>query len=165
MMFRNIIAALPFVAGVLSAPLESRAVSDFTIYAYGPNVHGLKVISINSTIYLTSRTPGDITNGHNATFNAPETRGNFTANIDGQGESVMYVPSESGPVGFTNDTSDSSLVTSGFGFYGHVIYVQIGSEMKTKWYAVPTSDETLYQLTWNEESNGTPVALRNIEPS
>lgn len=96
---------------------------------------------------------------------AASSRGNFTADVDGQGQSVLYVPSDSGAVGFTNDTSNSSLITTGFGFYGHVIFVQIDSTMKTEWYAVPTSDDTLYQLAWNEESEGVPVALRNIAPS
>jgi hypothetical protein len=96
---------------------------------------------------------------------APATRGNFTATING-GDSLFYVPSSSGAVGFTNTTT-SSQITTGFGFYGHVIYILIDSTMVTQWYAVPTSDSGLYQLSWNvsSTSGAIPIALRNIAPS
>lgn len=53
MKFCQLLTVLPFVAGILGKPLESRASSttttDFTIYAYGPNgVGGYPVIAINS---------------------------------------------------------------------------------------------------------------------
>jgi hypothetical protein len=79
---------------------------------------------------------------------------------------LFYIPTSSGPVGFTNDTSDSSKITTGFGFYGHVLYVLINGKMVTEWYAVPTDDESIWQLSWNTEgSTSSPLAIRNIAPS
>ncbi|KAH6658451.1 hypothetical protein BKA67DRAFT_656641 [Truncatella angustata] len=167
MMFCKLLSALPFVASALSKPLEPRALSDFSMYAYGSDgINGFPVISINNTVYITSHSVDDIgSQAHNVTFDAPETRGNFTASVDGQGQSLFYVPSSSGPVGFTNTTNDDSFITSGFGFYGHVIFVQIGSVIQTEWIAVPTNDSAVWLLSWNVEDQGVPVALRNIAPT
>lgn len=98
---------------------------------------------------------------------SPDTKGNFTASFDsGSGGSLLYVPSSSGDVGFTNSTSSSSQITTGFGFYGHVIYVTINGTMITQWGAVPTIDSSLWKLVWNSGDDGVfPIALRNIAPS
>lgn len=100
------------------------------------------------------------------TVDLAATRGNFTATIENEDESrLLYVPSTSGSVGFTNTTDNDTLITTGFGFYGHVAFLQSGSSILTEWYAVPTNDGQLYLLTWDNEANGIPVALRNLSPT
>ncbi|KAI1848599.1 hypothetical protein JX265_011547 [Neoarthrinium moseri] len=147
-MLYKIIRVLPFIAAAsLASPLEPRANTDFTLFAYGPDsIGGFPVISIG--------------------IDAMSTRGNFTATMTDSSQSLLYIPSTSGQVGFTNTTGDSSLITTGFGFYGHVVFVQIGSTMETSWYAIPTSDSDIWVLTWDDDGDGAiPIALRNIAPS
>jgi len=48
MMISKVAAALSLVGGVLGKPLESRAVTDFTVYAYGPDgIGGFPIIAID----------------------------------------------------------------------------------------------------------------------
>lgn len=47
-MISKVAAALSLVGGVLGKPLESRAVTDFTVYAYGPDgIGGFPIIAID----------------------------------------------------------------------------------------------------------------------
>ncbi|KAK6073330.1 hypothetical protein SCUP515_06942 [Seiridium cupressi] len=167
MMFKKLLTTLPFVACAVSKPLEARAVTDFTIYAYGSeDIFGFPVVAINDTAYITSNTIDQTSSAQNVTFDAMSTRGNFTATIAEEGKSLFYVPSTSGTIGFTNSTDDSTVITTGFGFYGHVVFLQTGTTMLTEWYAIPTSDTAMWQLSWNDQTGeGIPVALRNIAPS
>ncbi|KAF7539219.1 hypothetical protein G7054_g2334 [Neopestalotiopsis clavispora] len=165
MIFSKFVCALSAVAGALSQPLSERAATyNFSMYAYSSDsVHGYPVISINNTAYITSVDVSTFSGGHNVTFDAPATRGNFTATIPGGGSPLFYVPSTSGPAGFTNDTDDDTLVTSGFGLYGHVVFLQTGTTMQTEWYAIATEVDSLWQLSW-DDTTGFPITLRSIAP-
>ncbi|ETS86133.1 hypothetical protein PFICI_04158 [Pestalotiopsis fici W106-1] len=165
MMFSKFVGALSAVAGALSQPLFERAATyNFSIYAYSSDtIHGYPVISINNTAYITSADVGTYTNGHNVTFDALSSHGNFTATIPGGGTPLFYVPSTSGPAGFTNDTDDDTLITSGFGLYGHVVFLQSGTSMMTEWYAIATDIDSLWQLSW-DDTDGFPITLRSIAP-
>ncbi|KAK9783620.1 hypothetical protein SCAR479_00179 [Seiridium cardinale] len=186
MMFKKLLTTLPFVACAVSKPLNARAVTDFTIYAYGSeDVFGFPVVAINGQyglhhlepdrsdqfrpecdLYVLLRPDFSTLNLTVLLVNAMSTRGNFTATIADEGESLFYVPSTSGTIGFTNSTDDSTRITTGFGFYGHVVFLQTGTTMLTEWYAIPTSDSAMWELSWNDQTGeGIPVALRNIAPS
>ncbi|CAI4212705.1 unnamed protein product [Parascedosporium putredinis] len=151
MLFTKMSTALALAAGATGSPLNRRADSetDFTIYAYGSGseeIGGLPIISIDIT--------------------ATETGDSLVATRPNLGTSLFFVPSEPGAVGFTNATSDPLHVTTGFGFYGHVLFMSVDSTMNTQWYAVPTNTSTLWQVIWKAESDAAiPIALRNIAPS
>ncbi|KAK6214504.1 hypothetical protein LQW54_004225 [Pestalotiopsis sp. IQ-011] len=166
MMFSKFICALSAVAGALCSPLQDRAANyNFTIYAYSSDsIHGYPIISINDTAYITSSNSSIFTNGRNITFTSLTSHGNFTANIPGEGTSLFYVPSTSGQAGFTNITDDDTMVTSGFGLYGHVVFLEASTSMETKWYAIATEVDDLWQLSWNA-SDGFPITLRSVSPS
>lgn len=78
----------------------------------------------------------------------------------------LYVPSSSGRVGFTSDTTNSTVITSGFGSYGPMVYLNKNSVISTEWFAVPTNATNFYSLEWASEDNeAIQVTLRSVAPS
>jgi hypothetical protein len=78
----------------------------------------------------------------------------------------LYIPSSSGRVGFTSDVTNSSVITSGFGSYGPVVYFNKNSLMSTDWSAVPTNETNFYRLEWaSVDDEAIPVSLRSVAPS
>lgn len=72
------------------------------------------------------------------------------------------------PVQYVN-TNSSSLTTSGFQFYGTVVFwVSSSDDWQSLFYATPTGQDGLWALKWN--SNGTsdgssiPVTLKSLGP-
>jgi hypothetical protein len=95
-----------------------------------------------------------------------KTKGNMTATFDDGTTSLLYVPTDGGPVGFTTSTDNSSQITTGYGFYGHVIFIDLDDSLETEWTVLPTSDDTIFQLYWSYSTKDTyDVALRNVAPS
>ncbi|KAI1846021.1 hypothetical protein JX265_000945 [Neoarthrinium moseri] len=167
MLFRSLLTALPCAAAVLSEPLQPRAMTDFMIYAYGPSaIGGFPIFAENNLAFVTSRTPSAFNSSmHNVTFDSLTTHGNFTATQFDNGESLFYIPTTSGQVGFTNSTN-SSVITTGFGFYGHTIYVDIDDTLETQWFAQSTSEDDIWALFWgNTTADAIPVSLRTVAPS
>ncbi|KAK9415954.1 hypothetical protein SUNI508_09914 [Seiridium unicorne] len=167
-MFNKLLLTLPFVLGVLSNPVQIRATvpDNFTLYAYGSSsssgIGGLPVLALDGLAYIVDLTTE--TSAQNVTFDL--TSSTFTGTTSDGVESLLYIPSTSGPVGFTTTTSDSSKVTSGFGFYGGVAYCYTQDAISTLWYAVPTEQSGLWQLTWDSDSDAAiVVALRDNAPS
>ncbi|KAH8658263.1 hypothetical protein BX600DRAFT_514765 [Xylariales sp. PMI_506] len=171
-MLSRLLVALPLALGTLGNPLDIRAPkSDFSIYAYSSSgsagIGGVPVISINNLAYISSSSPSAISSSaQNVTFAPIDSTGNFTATMQNTTQSLLYVPSTSGPVGFTSSTTNSSHITTGFGFYGNVVYCTIGGQIQTEWYALPVQDGKLWQLSWSSSnSSAIPISLRSIAPS
>jgi hypothetical protein len=82
-------------------------------------------------------------------------------------ERLLYAPSPSGAVGFsTADTSNSSEITTGFGFYGSTVFCYVDNAINTRWFAVPTNEDGLWNRSWNSTSDSAiAVALRSIAPT
>ncbi|GME31113.1 hypothetical protein F4775DRAFT_568041 [Neofusicoccum parvum] len=84
----------------------------------------------------------------------------------------MYIqPNATGlnDMGFTS-SANSSQTTTGFLFYGKTLFWKSDSgSLETQFYAVPTTIDNVYSLTWGEDggsmSGVVPVSLRLTEPS
>lgn len=61
-------------------------------------------------------------------------------------------------------SADDSLITTGFGWYGQMLYVRMDGQMVTLWTAKPTAEPHVYQLGWNV-SGTPPLSIRNVAPS
>lgn len=82
---------------------------------------------------------------------------------------TLFVPGSSSSdnrVGFLNATNSStSVVTSGFLFYGSTAMNRHSSGLQTLWSVGYVSDG-VYELFWNDTaSDQVPVTLRNVAPS
>jgi hypothetical protein len=105
-------------------------------------------------------------NSHCNTVNSVSAHGNFTATTPNAGTSMMYVPSTSGAVGFTNSTDSTTELTDDFGFYGGLVFVLIDGTIETEFFASPTTDADLWSLGWAlTEDSDIAVAVRSVAPS
>ncbi|KAH8668928.1 hypothetical protein BX600DRAFT_435440 [Xylariales sp. PMI_506] len=165
-MFRSLLAAAPLAFSALAQPLEQRATTtNATLYAYGTGIGGVPVVYANDTAYISKLSLSELgASAANVTFTSDST--SLVAAIAGKGSAMFYVPSTSGSAGFTNGTNNSSFITSGFGSYGKIIYVNIDDTMKTDWYAVPTDDDHVWALEWDsDDENAISIALQSLAPS
>ncbi|KAH8651190.1 hypothetical protein BX600DRAFT_554081 [Xylariales sp. PMI_506] len=171
-MFSKLLVTLPFVLGAFAgqfghlAGRASSATTDFTMYAYGASdditIGGYQVVYKDGLAYIASTAA--VTGTQNVTFDLVSSQ--FVTTTEDNEDSFFYLPTTSGEVGFTTTTTNSSQITTGFAFYGHTAYCAIGNTMATRWFAVPTDDADLWQLTWKSEADSAVlVALRNIAPS
>lgn len=87
-------------------------------------------------------------------------------------DSLFYIPSTDGPVGFYkeglgNITTDE-IITTGFKFYGTTAMVVVDGSWETLWYAVPTAIDGLWTVGWNASGGGVTDAelltVRSVAP-
>lgn len=85
---------------------------------------------------------------------------------------TLFVPgsgSSDGRVGFMDggNSTNSSVVTSGFVFYGSTAMVKSDDgSLETLWTGLPMGDTGVHQLYWNDTSSGQiPLIMRSIAPS
>jgi len=75
----------------------------------------------------------------------------------------LQVSTESGEIRFGNNSANASLITTGFGWYGKTLFINVDNIMETLWYA-KSAGTNLYQLVWND-TTAMPVTVRNSAPS
>jgi hypothetical protein len=89
---------------------------------------------------------------------------------------TYYVPSDTtvshqtGFVDTVSGTADSTMVTTGFVFYGSIATLeQSNGQLETMWYALPYGDTGLYTLNWNPTGDSTSgkilITLKSTQPS
>ncbi|KAH8649876.1 hypothetical protein BX600DRAFT_103420 [Xylariales sp. PMI_506] len=167
-MLLKIFSALPLVAGALAGSVRPRSSkTDLTLYAYGSDgtagIGGYPIAFKDDFAYITASSFNSITT--NVTFDY--SGGTLTATTEDGLERLLYVPSASGAVGFASaDATSSSEITNEFGFYGSTVYCYIDGTISTKWFAVPTDESGLWQLSWNSTSDAAiAIALRSVAPA
>lgn len=87
-------------------------------------------------------------------------------------ESLFYVPSPYGPTGFyksgISNVTESSIITTGFTFYGTTAMLKIDGSLYTEWYAVETSIDGLWSVGWNATGAGVTdaelITVRKVNP-
>ncbi|KAI1487643.1 hypothetical protein F5X96DRAFT_133467 [Biscogniauxia mediterranea] len=177
--FQTILVAASTVVAANPALMARAPTGSFNLYAYGSGIGGVPVVYDGDTAYAgfpsvfnsTEAAPvlfelsnNVLTGSPNSTTNSSPTWSNVT----------LYIPaptSSSHSVGFiSGSSSNSSILTSGFMFYGQdVLHKSSSGTLETEWYAVPTDTEHIWTLAWNVTSdavNGTvPISLRSAKPS
>ncbi|KAK8092339.1 uncharacterized protein PG998_014561 [Apiospora kogelbergensis] len=149
------LTGIPFALAAISGPgAENNAELEPQLYAYGAGGYA----------YITGEPLGNLNSSvHEVNFTLRD--GSMAATTNGQ-TLLLALPEASGAVQFVKDSNTSSLLTTGFGWYGKMLYHRNGSNMETLWAAMPKDSSSFYQLTWNvTDSDATPLSLRNRAPA
>lgn len=166
-MFAKTFINLAFALGAAAGTITNRAAvpAEFGLYAYGSSsasgIGGLPVQYVDGLAYIVDTSV--VTTAENVTFSLVSTT--FAATTADGAESLLYIPSTSGAVGFTTAATDSEITTK-FGFYGGVAYNYNSGSVIAHWYAEPTEQTGLWQLTWaSENTDAVVVAIRDNAPA
>ncbi|RYP66627.1 hypothetical protein DL771_007696 [Monosporascus sp. 5C6A] len=172
--------ALLLGAAVNAATIPSRADPEqsFGLYAYGEGIGGLPVFYNEGMAFVTDFTTANTTDMvpvsftfSDTTFTAqPNTTSNNSSSSPGFDVAVLSIPADDAPyrqVHFlVNDTSDGKI-TSGFGFFGAMVFLQ-GSDgsLQTQFYAESTDTEGIWALAWDDADaeGAVPVTIKDTPP-
>jgi hypothetical protein len=81
---------------------------------------------------------------------------------------IFYISNATGEIGFTDSSnSSSSIITSGYRFYGRFALLRVDGNMQAAWKAKNTSVQNVWELGWgnvDEDAADTAVMLRNAAP-
>lgn len=91
------------------------------------------------------------------------------SNVTGFAFGIDPASSAFDSVQFVNTNATSSFTTSGFMFYGSVVFwVSTSGDWESLFYATPTGQNDLWALKWNSNSTSDgssfPITLKNQGP-
>ncbi|KAH8812562.1 hypothetical protein F5884DRAFT_898824 [Xylogone sp. PMI_703] len=151
----------------------------FGLYAYGPNIGGFPVFSLDDHAYV--GVPDFATSSNNetgqhlyftlsdSTLTAyPNTTTNDSSSISSSGATLIVESSSGSQFRFnSNDTNPSGAIASGWKLYGGIILLNINDTFVDPIYAVATSTAGVWTLNWNvsEDASAIPVSIKNSPPS
>ncbi|KAI0595723.1 hypothetical protein F4775DRAFT_568041 [Biscogniauxia sp. FL1348] len=177
--FQTVLLAASTVMAANPALMARAPTGSFNLFAYGSDLGGAPVIYDGETVYVgfpslfnsTEAAPVLFDLSDNVLTGSPNTTTNSSPSWSNVTLFIPSTTSSSHAVGFiSGSSSNSSILTSGFMFYGQdVLHKSSSGSLETEWYAVPTGTEHIWTLEWNITSdavNGTvPVSLRSAKPS
>ncbi|KAK7959658.1 uncharacterized protein PG986_004512 [Apiospora aurea] len=180
-MLFNTFAILAAAVGAAAKPLGRPVVTDAHLYAYGKDIGGLPILrlkgvspnrdNILDNAYLVNTTVSTNPAVHNVTFSC--TTENRTLQTSGPPEAengtatnLFAFKKDTGLATFT-DLEDTAATTTGFIFFGSMLFVDVDHHMQAKWVARPVEvdGQALFQIGWDsKEKDAIPIQLNTRAP-
>ncbi|KAK2606659.1 hypothetical protein N8I77_005393 [Diaporthe amygdali] len=172
------------IVGVTARPgfLQTRdTTSNFSLFAYGSDsdsaIGGYPIFYNEGFAYIANPAKVNYTDKYVLFTKGTEDTTEWvasplTTSNTTWSESLFYVPSPYGPTGFyksgLSNVTESSIITSGFTFYGTTAMLKIDGTLYTEWYAVETSIDGLWSVGWNATGAGVTdaelITVRRVNP-
>ncbi|KAK8029850.1 hypothetical protein PG993_011141 [Apiospora rasikravindrae] len=152
MLFINTFAILAAAMGAAAKPLGRPVVTDSHLYAYGKDISGLPILRLNVSCTTENRTL--------------QTSGPADKDTDGAATNLFGFKKETGLATFT-DLADTSATTTGFIFFGSMLFVDMDHHMQAKWVARPVDvdGQALFEVAWGlKEKDAIPIQLNTRAP-
>ncbi|KAK8062504.1 hypothetical protein PG997_014601 [Apiospora hydei] len=169
-MLFNTFTILAAAFGAAAKPLGRPVVTDAHLYAYGKDIGGLPILRLKDNAYLMNTTVSTNPAVHNVTFSC--TTQNRTLQTSGPAEesgaatNLFAFKKDTGLAMFT-DLADTSATTTGFIFFGSMLFVDVDHHMQAKWVARPVEvdGQALFQIGWDsKEKDAIPIQLNTRAP-
>ncbi|KAK7995251.1 hypothetical protein PG990_014024 [Apiospora arundinis] len=163
---------LAVALGVTATPFERPSVSDKAIYAYGKNINGLAIVRVKDGAYLANLTTVATNTFQNVTFSCISPSNTLTASSKAQNGSTEV---STNLFGFNKETrlaeftqaDDAAAVTSGYLFFGNMLFLDMDHKMAAKWVARPVEvdGQSLFEVGWNlTDAGAVPIQLNTKAP-
>ncbi|RYP68373.1 hypothetical protein DL769_005527 [Monosporascus sp. CRB-8-3] len=172
--------ALVLGAVVNAATIHSRADpgQSFGLFAYGEGIGGLPVFYNEGLAFITDFRTTNTTDMVPVLFTFSDTTLTAQPNTTSTNSSsspvfesaVFGIPADSASsrqVSFLRNETSNGETTSGFGFFGTIVFLE-GSDgsLQTLFYAEPTDTEGIWSLAWDDADTegAVPVTVKNSSP-
>lgn len=172
------------IVGVTARPsnLQSRATaSNFSLFAYGSGadsaIGGYPIFYNNGFAFIANPAKVNYTESYVLFTDGTDDTTQWlasplTTSNNTWAESLFYVPTPYGPTGFyksgVTNVTESSIITTGFTFYGTTAMIKIDGSLYTEWYAMETGIDGLWSVGWNATGAGVTDAelltVRRVNP-